>query len=801
MGACHCNDQELDVLGEPRNSKGLYAELPFGYLDDSSGFFILPPDQQLGISQKELDDVNNDNCCTVGYGRKDFAEPDLFGRGIATELPEAWNLEPTGPNATLDYFEGRRRSFGSDGLQDEDSRQRTRRNVPESALQIKIISASGLRAADSFMKGGKSDPFCVCEIQGKARTIQTPAINQDLNPVWNFASQLPGYVAGDTLVFSVYDEDWGKEPDFLGKAIVRSEMFDPDGFSGDVQLVDAGDGIHSSLRVKISPPPRVGDQRDQRDGHHQSENDARAARDQQRGPTFKEQEAQRRSPETATQSFNIKLIGASGLRAADWNGKSDPFCTCEILNKPNTKIQSQVIKKDLNPVWNFDSQISGFVAGDKLAFRVWDEDWGRDPDFLGEVLMNSDQLLPNGFSGELELQNAGDGINARLRLEVTPTTFSGSTKNVTATPAQGQDLGRREQGRQPTDENVRDTKQPLKVKIVGARGLRAADSWIKSPMHGSKSDPYCVCEIPGKLYSKCTTPVIKKNLNPVWNFEANIVDFVPGDSLLFSVYDYDRGKDPDFLGHVTLPSEKFFPNGFAGEVTLDKAGPGINAYLNIEVSTSSPQGRSMWPAPDAFPVDAVPVDTKPGDNGRRTRTSSDSSHQDAKPEDQGRKGRRSAAEKARQAAEKRAAQTAEVAQSWSKHADDTATTWTSGATPHVAHGTAVLTAPQQASAAQHTASSATVGGAPVGGDIDADADGKWVCPQCTFHNLAPECEMCGEKQPGTAPITQAATSASHGGDHEKVSQLQNMGFDEHQARAALEAHGGDVQKAAEHLLT
>jgi len=119
--------------------------------------------------------------------------------------------------------------------------------------------------------------------------------------------------------------------------------------------------------------------------------------------------------------LKISILGASGLRNADWIGKSDPYCTCEILAKPDAgKIKTHVIKNNLNPTWDYEAELSEFEAGDILVFKVYDEDFGKKDDFLGTLSVMSEQFYPHGFEGDLPLQEAGTGITANLRLRIPP---------------------------------------------------------------------------------------------------------------------------------------------------------------------------------------------------------------------------------------------------------------------------------------------------------------------------------------------------------------------------------------------
>jgi len=118
---------------------------------------------------------------------------------------------------------------------------------------VTILSASSLRGADWTLSGATSDPYCICEILGKAAsTIQTPTIKKSLYPEWNCDGFIEEYAHGDTLLFSVYDEDWGKKDDCIGTAELKSDQLQGGKFEGTLPLVDKGRVGEAYLRVKVN---------------------------------------------------------------------------------------------------------------------------------------------------------------------------------------------------------------------------------------------------------------------------------------------------------------------------------------------------------------------------------------------------------------------------------------------------------------------------------------------------------------------------------------------------------------------
>lgn len=129
---------------------------------------------------------------------------------------------------------------------------------------------------------------------------------------------------------------------------------------------------------------------------------------------------------------------------------------------------------------------------------------------------------------------------------------------------------------------VKESPYAIQVTILGARGLRNADF---VPGLGL-SDPYCVCAVIGKPHMRIQTPVVDDDLDPAWNFSKDLPDYTVGDQLKFEVWDKDQGKKDDFLGHVSLDIPPP-PGKFHGELRLEEAGKGIQAFISVKVSVAA----------------------------------------------------------------------------------------------------------------------------------------------------------------------------------------------------------------------
>ncbi|KAL6037899.1 hypothetical protein STEG23_003992, partial [Scotinomys teguina] len=80
--------------------------------------------------------------------------------------------------------------------------------------------------------------------------------------------------------------------------------------------------------------------------------------------------------------LQVKVLKAADLLAADFSGKSDPFCLLEL---GNDRLQTHTIYKNLNPEWNKVFTFPIKDIHDVLEVTVLDEDGDKAPDFLGKV--------------------------------------------------------------------------------------------------------------------------------------------------------------------------------------------------------------------------------------------------------------------------------------------------------------------------------------------------------------------------------------------------------------------------------
>jgi Ca2+-dependent lipid-binding protein len=193
-----------------------------------------------------------------------------------------------------------------------------------------------------------------------------------LNPEWNHEEDFTGYCKGDSITFTVKDLDPAKPDDALEKVVLETSQFFPDGYDGEVPLTEAGSGIEAFIKLKVVVVhPKV----------------------------------------------RVIVSSAKGLRNADWVGKSDPYCICEVVGKQDVRFATSSVDDNLNPQWNHEAELVGYQVSDALTFIVKDKDPLKPDDILGSVSLPYSSFR-NGFDGELNLTETAEGITSTLQVKV-----------------------------------------------------------------------------------------------------------------------------------------------------------------------------------------------------------------------------------------------------------------------------------------------------------------------------------------------------------------------------------------------
>ncbi|XP_015772184.1 PREDICTED: synaptotagmin-like protein 5 [Acropora digitifera] len=177
-----------------------------------------------------------------------------------------------------------------------------------------------------------------------------------------------------------------------------------------------------------------------------------------------------------------------------------------------------------------------------LWLTMWNHDTFGHNDFLGEVMLPLDTYQESGFSWDDPTPNWYP-LHER-RVEPSLMTYCGDLTFSLMF--------------EPEKENQKDKKKKKKklggklhIKLKEARNLPAKDS-------SGFSDPfvksYLLPDTSKKTKQK--THVVKKNLNPVWDFYYTYgnqtLEELRNRVLELTVWDYDRGSSNDFLGGLRL---------------------------------------------------------------------------------------------------------------------------------------------------------------------------------------------------------------------------------------------------------
>lgn len=223
-------------------------------------------------------------------------------------------------------------------------------------------------------------------------------------------------------------------------------------------------------------------------------------------------------------------------------------------------------REDSRPVGGEDfTDNYGYEGSENLVFEVHDYDKGSKSELLCKA------VLP---CHEFDRPKEGGGFDGLLPLELVDKSLKGYSPVLKI--------------------KVYVVGQPvppprLRIGIIGAKGLPPSDP-------NGKSDPFCSVMIIGKPYSKSSTRVITKSLDPHWQEElSGKYRYEDGDNLIFEVRDYDgKGAKCELLGRAVLENNQFHKmGGYVADLPLqdvpkgqrppDGGGKFYTPYLQLNV--------------------------------------------------------------------------------------------------------------------------------------------------------------------------------------------------------------------------
>lgn len=103
----------------------------------------------------------------------------------------------------------------------------------------------------------------------------------------------------------------------------------------------------------------------------------------------------------------IKVVGAKGVRPTLFQSSSTNECWCVVSIGGQEKFRTTVVRNMLEPVWQEETQISGFYSNTVLEISIHDNET-----CLGKAAL----AWCRGFNGEVDLQDSGDAAVLRLKV-------------------------------------------------------------------------------------------------------------------------------------------------------------------------------------------------------------------------------------------------------------------------------------------------------------------------------------------------------------------------------------------------
>ena len=139
--------------------------------------------------------------------------------------------------------------------------------------------------------------------------------------------------------------------------------------------------------------------------------------------------------------MRLHLVRGVGLRAADRNGKSDPYV---VASTGKQKKKSHVVKRTLDPEWDevleFEGALRDFLSR-PLLLKVYDWDQMSFNDLLGEVSVSLDELrISDSHSYRVRLPTQG---RLEFRVKWSPPQHDSHTEQAPPTPQRDDSRRRR----------------------------------------------------------------------------------------------------------------------------------------------------------------------------------------------------------------------------------------------------------------------------------------------------------------------------------------------------------------------
>merc|ERR1712228_569182 len=92
--------------------------------------------------------------------------------------------------------------------------------------------------------------------------------------------------------------------------------------------------------------------------------------------------------------MGIYVEKCTGLKDADWIGKTDPYCYCSIDDAWSDPVQTETIENSVRPEWNQELTMTGIQdpLKQELKLVIYDDDWLKD-DKIGKTTIQLSELV------------------------------------------------------------------------------------------------------------------------------------------------------------------------------------------------------------------------------------------------------------------------------------------------------------------------------------------------------------------------------------------------------------------------
>jgi HEAT repeat protein/outer membrane murein-binding lipoprotein Lpp len=289
---------------------------------------------------------------------------------------------------------------------------------------------------------------------------------------------------------------------------------------------------------------------------------------------------------SAIATIRVTIGRGRELAAKDLGGTSDPFCELWVGHgrEANGRYYRTSCKPaTLSPTWNESAIFDVEATNELLHLVMFDKNNIMNAHtFMGDVKLDLCGLVPGGAPIEdwFRLEQPASiegGVTGEVRLTVALEAHGERWKPDRATDVLEELKGtlltelsahrntgalskERTMGGGRPEDKIAPLARPLgklRMVIKEARDLIAAEEPSRDGLFGAKrtqgtSDPYCSVHLEQSAWS---TTTVEKTCSPQWTQDGpREIPFASIDSLLHVViFDYDFGKDDDYLGEVLLP--------------------------------------------------------------------------------------------------------------------------------------------------------------------------------------------------------------------------------------------------------